>query len=527
MTGATPVVHAWPVIVLTFTDEQIVADANGEVLSYPVMDPGTSHEVAADAATEACRRLGLKACRVQGHTIEGEVFEMVVDAETGTLDEYELPAAAPVAADRRSVLGSTALGRVAGKNPRRAAAIWGSVGLLALTAAVPAVVNARKADQAPAPVVFTPPPAQLPVPAPAGWDTYAGWSTPMSGTQVKAILDWGGHPVSVEGNRLIAHEADTGVQVWDRTAPFEPTQLTMFTTGGQTRIAAATGKELVLFGEDSTDPVRVQVPQDGSVVLEAGSVPRIDLPTKKSLVVTADGRTLGRVVPAGAKPFEAQGEDLISVDAKAGKVWRVGTDSAALPKPATLPAPAKGAQLTGVLGSVDGRVVASWRAGRKTLVGFYDVAPAKEATSVSQVTVREVTGEQLVTTAAQVDREHGLLLASTVLVDVKGATAHRLAGQGKLAAGYAWVNAGGQQARVNRDGRTEASTRADQVAVPDVITSSGLAITQVDGAADKSLYALVASGPTPSVSSSPASSALPSSSPALSPVPSATSKETP
>ena len=84
----SPAVHSWPVITLAFGAEQIVADANGEVLTYPVLDAGATHEVAADAAAEACRRLGLKACRVQGHTEDGSVYEMVVDAELGTLEEY-------------------------------------------------------------------------------------------------------------------------------------------------------------------------------------------------------------------------------------------------------------------------------------------------------------------------------------------------------------------------------------------------------------------------------------------------------
>ena len=370
-------------------------------------------------------------------------------------------------------------------------------------------------------MVHTPPPAQLPVPAPAGWDTYGAWATPMSGSQVQAVLDWEGRPVSVDGSKLIGHDPATGVEQWSRSAPFTVTQLGLFTVDGQTRLAAATGKELVLFTPDSSDPIRVEVPQEASVVLDGGTVPQLDLPTKKSLLVKADGSTVSRVVPAAAKPLEAQGEDLIAADAKAGKVWRVGTDSAALPKPATLPAPAKGAELTAVLGSVQGRVVAAWKDGKQTVVGFYDVGEATDATSVKQVAVRELDGSQLTTSTVQADRVHGLLLASTVLVDVEATTAHRLDGQAKLAAGYAWVTDNGKQAQVTRDGQTEATTRADQAAVPDVITDSGMAMTRVDGSTDGSLYALVETGPTPTASPSPTAST----SPIASPTP--TAKETP
>ncbi|MGQ1799138.1 hypothetical protein ACT4S5_18680 [Kocuria oceani] len=521
----SPAVHSWPVITLTFGAEQIVADANGEVLTYPVLDAATAHEVAADAATEACRRLGLKACRVQGHTEDGSVFEMVVDAQLGTLEEYEVPASGPAPSRGTRQTGSTTAGRAArpkgGNQRRRALAIWGSVGVLALTAGTSVAMNLTEGDGEPVAVVHTPPPAQLPVPAPAGWDTYAAWATPMSGSQVKAVLDWEGRPVSVDGHQLIGHDPATGVEQWSRSTPFTVTQMAVFTVDGQTRLAAATAKELVLFTPDSPNPIRVEVPQEATVVLDGGTVPRLDLPTKKSLLVTADGATVSRVVPAAAKPLEAQGADLIAADAKAGNVWRVGTDSAALPKPAVLPAPAKGAELTGVLGSIEGRVVAAWKDGKQTVVGFYDVDEATDVTTVKQVAVRELDRNQITTSTVQADRVHGLLLASTVLVDVEATTVHRLDGQAKLAAGYAWVTDNGEQTQVTRDGQTEATTRADQAAVPDVITKNGMAMTRVDGATDGSLYALLVSGPTPTASPTA------STSPTASSTPTATSKETP
>lgn len=510
----SPAVHSWPVITLTFGTEQIVADANGEVLTYPVLDAATAHEVAADAAAEACRRLGLKACRVQGRTEDGSVFEMVVDAELGTLEEYEPPSGpGPATSSSGRQGGSSASTRKAGARSgnqrRRTLAIWGSVGILALTAGTSVAMNLTEGDGEPVAVVHTPPPAQLPVPAPAGWDTYGAWATPMSGSQVKAVLDWEGRPVSVDGAKLIGHAPNKGVEQWSRTAPFIVTQMALFTVDGQSRLAAATAKELVLFTPDSADPIRVEVPQEATVILDGGTVPRLDLPTKKSLLVRADGSTVSRVVPAAAKPLEAQGADLIAADTKAGKVWRVGTDSAALPKPATLPAPAKGAELTAVLGSVQGRVVAAWKDDKQTIVGFYDVDEATDATAVKQVAVRELDGNQVTTSTVQTDRAHGLLLASSVLVDVEATTVHRLDGQATLSAGYAWVTDDGEQAQVTRNGQIEATTRAGQAAVPDVITDNGMALTRVAGSTDGSLYALVETGPTPTASTSPTASPTP------------------
>lgn len=490
-------VHAWPVITLTFGDGQVVADATGEVLTYPVLDEATSHEVAADAAAEACRRLGLKKCRVQGHTGDGTVYEMVVDAVSGTLQENQGPAVPAGASTGRVARSAGARGGRRGRN----VLIWGSLAVLVATAGVTAVDVFQEQRREQATAVSIPPPAQLPVPAPAGWDTYAAWATPMPGPQVRAVLDEAGRPVSVNDTRLIGHDPATGVEQWSRTAPFTVTQVGMFTLQDQVRLAAATTRELVLFTEQSPDPARVDVPQDGTVVLDGGTVPRVDLPNQRSLVVTADGGTLPRVVPAAAEPVEALGEDLIAADPAQGKVWRIGTDSAALPQPATLAPPTTSAELTGILGCVDGRVVAAWRDDQRTLVGFYDVGEAIDVTTVAQVAVRELEGGPLSGSAVQTDRAHDLLLASSALIDVQATTVHRLPSTGgRLSAGYAWVNVDGGQARINPAGETEQSTRAAQAAVPDVITANGLAMTRVEGAADGSLYALVQHGPTPTPS---------------------------
>ena len=166
-----------------------------------------------------------------------------------------------------------------------------------------------------------------------------------------------------------------------------------------------------------------------------------------------------------------------------------------------------------------GEVRSNGKDGKQTLVGFYDVDAATEATAVKQVAVRELDGAQITTSTVQADRVHGLLLASTVLVDVDATTAHRLEGQATLAAGYAWVTDDGEQSQVTRDGATEATTRADQAAVPDVITDNGMALTRVDGSTDGSLYALVETGPTPTTA--PTASPSPTASPTL------TAKETP
>lgn len=516
----TPAVHSWPVIVLTIGEGEIVADANGDVLTYPVLDDASAADVAADAAAEACRRLGLTACRVQGHTGDGEVYEMVVDAELGTLDERTTdPVAGPGKESGKSSARSGAKSnsrKVRRRPARQKAVLWGSVGVLAVTVGLSAFHTFQ--DRAPEPVaaVFTPPPAQLPVPAPAGWDTYADWSTPMTDSTVRAILDPLGQPVSVDDSKLIAHDSSTGVEKWSRTAPFTVDQLALFTIDGQSRVAASAARELVLFG-DGADPIRVDVPRDGTVVLDGGTAPRIDLPNKRSLIVAADGSTSSRVVPAASEPIETLGADLVAADLQAGRIWRVTSDSQALPAPAMLPKPSAEAELITVLGSLDGRVVAAWKNGEGVTVGFYDLGSSADATKATQVGLADIEGTYVPTSGIQIDRDHGLLLAGSVLVDVEAMQAHRLPGSGKLSAGYAWVTDGGEQLRINKQGEVEDSTDAVRAAIPDVITADGKAITRVEGSTSGLLYALTQVAPRPTATPTPISTSTPSSIPTVSP----------
>lgn len=511
----TPAVHSWPVIRLTIGEGQIVADANGDVLTYPVLDEASAADIAADAAAEACRRLGLAACRVQGHTDDGEVYEMIVDAELGTLEERE--DTTPVGGGTGTGTARTGSKAARRRTPaRRKAVLWGSAGILAVTVGSSAFYTLQDNTAEPVATVYTPPPAQLPVPAPAGWDTYGDWTTPMTGSTVRAILDPSGQPVSVDGSKLIGHDPRTGVERWTRTAPFTVEQLALFTLDGQSRVAAAAARELVLFG-DGADPIRVDVPKNGTIVLDGGTAPRVDLPNKRTLIVAADGSTAARVVPASAEPIEALGDGLVAADSRSGRIWRVTQDSAALPAPAKLLAPSAGAELVTVLGSVNGTVVAAWKTDDTTTIGFYALGDTTDATEATQVGIVDVEGTDVATSGIQVDRENGLLMAGTILVDVDAKQAHRLPGAGKLAAGYAWVTTNTEQLRINSQGVTETTTDAARAAIPDVITDNGKAITRAEGSSTGLLYALAQVAPrptaTPSQSPNPSSTATSTPSP--------------
>lgn len=494
-------VHLWPIIVLTIGDGEVIADTNGDILTYPLSDPSAFSEVAAAAATQACRRLGLKTCRVQGHDGSGGVFEMIIDAEIGVLEERQVDSEQHLPSGRSK---GTSKGKSSApkRHSTRKWTVWGSVAILALAVGGSVVYSSQRTTETPAAVIHTPPPAQLPVPAPVGWDTYASWSTPMTGSTVRSVLDPAGNPISVEDSLLTAHDPVTGIEEWTRTAPFKVTEVSVFEYGDKALIAASAARDLVMFG-DSAEPIRVEVPQNGTIVLDGGTVPRVDLPDRRSLLVSADGQTSSRVVPAAAEPVEALGQDLVAADIKAGKIWRIGSDSAALPSPAILPPPAADASLIGVIGSMDGRITAAWKQGEKALIVFYDLASSTQVTSLSQIGFVELEGSEVPLSGLQSDRRQSLFLAGSVLIDVENTAAYRLAGSGKLSAGYVWTSSSGQQSRINRKGEVEATSRTGRAAIPDVITAAGLAVTRVEGSSSGILYALSKTSPLPSITPSP------------------------
>lgn len=497
-------VHAWPVITVTIGDNEIVAEANGDTVIYALTGELSPADVAAEAATEVCRRLGMKACRVQGHTGDGRVYEMVVNAELGTLENRPAPDAQDQQRNntRRSSRRKRPVKRRAGG---RKIAVWGSVVFLLLSVGLSAWYSGQDRDTQPAVAVYTPPPAQLPVPAPAGWNTYATWSTPMEGSTTRAILDPAGNPISVDGSKITAHDPESGVERWSRQAPFTVRQLGAFTIDGEQRIAAAAGRDLVLFG-DAAEPVRVDIPQNGTLVLDGGTVPRIDLPNRRSLLVGADGSLSSRIIPAASEPIEALDGDLVAADLEAGRIWRIGSDSAVLPEPATVPKPSEDADLISVVGSINGTVVAAWKQGAGVTIGFYKLGRSTAATSLALDSLVAVKGSDVPVSGLQVDRPNSLFLAGTVFIDVANQGASRLPSSGRLAAGYAWVSAGGKQDRINRRGEVEDSTVAKQAAIPDVITAGGLAVTRVEGSGGGTLYALSRTSPIPSDTPTPSSS---------------------
>lgn len=501
----TSTVHAWPIITVTIGDNEIVAEANGDAVAYTLAEGSSTADVATEAATEVCRRLGMKACRVQGHTKSGQVYEMVVDAELGTLENRPGPEAQEHSrnSNRRSFSRRKRTRRQ--HSAARKVVVWGSIVFLLLSVGVSAWHSGRDRNTQPAVAVHTPPPAQLPIPAPAGWNTYATWSTPMEGNTTRAILDLAGNPVSVDGSKVTAHDPESGVEKWSRQAPFTVRQLGAFTIDGEQRIAAAAGHDLVLFG-DTREPIRVEVPPNGTVVLDGGTVPRVDLPNRRTLLVAADGDLSTRVVPAASDPIEGLGDDLVAADLKAGKIWRIGSDSAALPEPATVPKPSDDADLISVVGSIDGTVVAAWKQASGVIIGFYQLGESTSATSLAVNSFVALEGSDVPVSGLQVDRANSLFLAGSVFIDVANQQAYRLPSGGRLAAGYAWITADGKQDRINRRGELEQSTDAKQAAVPDVITANGLAITRVQGSASGTLYALSRTSPVPSLTPTPSPS---------------------
>lgn len=489
-------VPAWPVIGLTFDGDMAVADAAGvgepiRVAAYP--DLATA---AGAAAAAAARRLNVSRCRVQGIGPDGEVWMMVVDADTEALEDLETGGA-----EKPARRGSSFFRGRLSSVPRRWWLVIG-VGVVAAVA-IAVVVVPRGALPVPAlggPVAVdekrAPDPGQLPVSAPTGWDTYARWVIDAAKPGAAAVLAGRDMLVLVDGRDVIAVDASSGRELW-RSG----------TAGNVTSLYAPADSD-VIYAARSNTGVSVLDRSTGKVLTNGetsarnivlGDVPFADLPGQAGAVLV--GRSWERrQVPATAVPVGTVAEGLVSVSVEQSSLWVTTSDNPVLPAPATLSAPAEGLSLSGVVAFVDGRLILSWadRFGPKT----YTVDAVDDAGKLT----RERTFDATLRSSgkATVDAAGGLVGVGSLLLDLNAGTVVE-AKQGTVTAqaGFGWTGQSGKgRVRISPDGTT-LPLRSGAV-IPDVILPDGRAVVRAAHGSDgNAYYVLEVQQPSPTATPEP------------------------
>lgn len=486
-------VPAWPVIGLSYDGDTAVADPAGvgepiRVAAYP--DLATA---AASAAAAAARRLNVSRCRVQGVSPDGDVWMLVIDADTETLEEL-----APNGAGRSAAAGGL-LARISA-SPRR----WWLVFAVGAIAAVAVAVVVIPRGVLPGPVSETgveaeaPVPAagQLPVSAPAGWDTYAAWVIDASKPGAAAILAGTDTLVLTDGADVIAVDAATGQEKWrSRTA------------GDVTALYAPADSD-VIYAARSNTGVSVIEQEDGAVIsngetvaeeIVLDDVPFARLPGQAGAVLTASGWDR-RQVPATAVPVGTVGEGLVSVSEEKSSLWVTTSDSPVLPAAIALQSPVDGLTVSRVVAMVDGQLILEWadRVGPKIFT-IDTVAADGALTRAGQFAATGRSSGQV-----SVDAPAGLVGIGSLLVDLDSVTVtESKQGNVRASAGYGWTEqAGSGRVRLSPTGRSV--PLAAGAPIPDVVLPDGRAVVRAArGAEGNAYYVLEVSQPIVSATPTP------------------------
>lgn len=487
-------VPAWPVISLTFDSDMAVADAAGvgdpiRVAAYPDLPTA-----AASAAAAAARRLNVSRCRVQGVSPDGEVFMMVVDVDTETLEDLE--AGGGEKQHRKGA--SSLLGRVSSV-PRQ---WWLVIGVSVVAAVAIAVVVVPRGMLPtpgigrPAAVDEAPVPGQLPVSAPTGWDTYAQWVIETGKPEAAAILVGRDVLVLTDGADVIAVDTKTGRQLW-RSG----------TAGDVTALYAPAGSD-VIYAARSNTGVSVLDRKTGKVLTNGettaqniglSDVPFAELPGQAGAVLVGQAWER-RQVPATAVPIGSVGEGLVSVSVEQSSLWVTTSDNPVLPKAVPLGAPAEGLVLSRVVTFVDGRLVLAWadRFGPK----MYTVDAVDDTGRLTRETTFDATSRSSGNTS--VDAAAGLVGIGSLLLDLNtGTVTEAQQGTVTVRAGFGWTEqSGNNRVRISPDGTTE-PMRSGAV-IPDVVLPDGRAVVRAAlGSDGNAYYVLEVQQPEPTATPEP------------------------
>lgn len=220
-------------------------------------------------------------------------------------------------------------------------------------------------------VVSTPPPANLPVPAPPGYRSRAAWAMPVNKNDAIAVTPT--HEVALingDGD-LEVRDIKTGVLRWKADLPLNTT--------GDLHLTTVDGKDVIALGGVSSmlywrldDPQHLQhtvkLPQ-GATLSFVGKSPLVILPDQTAAFVNGDEVKLVDV-PVGATPIASDGSSILAVSAR-GSMWKLTGSGGPLPAPTKLDAPAKNARVMRAAELKTGMFLVAWRYGSTRMIILY------------------------------------------------------------------------------------------------------------------------------------------------------------
>ena len=309
--------------------------------------------------------------------------------------------------------------------------------------------------------------AQLPVTAPAGWDTYADYAVEAS------VVD----PVVYQQEIIYAYEgqlryilADTGEQTGSTEAGFKISEIYEVSGLSKGTIAVAGSGSQAAIGRIGDAELNVIEPPEETTTLEWISGLPVYVGTGFIWVPDENGQLKRYTAPADSKPAVVDGASVWMVSSKEPKAWHISSDAAQLPEAVEIPA-VEGYTYKGLVAGVNHHIVLAW---------------STEDLSGTRLEILEATGEHRLENARVVagtaseyntvtDSGRNLLLSAGTFVNVETNQAMKVSSSAKYGAGFAWVT-GIESQRVSVDGEIVSWSGTANSVIPAAIDGAGRAV---------------------------------------------------
>lgn len=316
--------------------------------------------------------------------------------------------------------------------------------------------------------IYTPPPVQLPVSAPVGWDTYADYS--LEATTAAPVVV-GDQLLYAKGSDLKIASITDGVEKSSTSAGFDITSISVVHGVGENLVAVGGSNAQAAIGQMGSQLHSIERPTQQAQLHWVSGVP---VYTSSGAVWVPDdqGKLIKRTAPADTVPAAVFGQSVWMVSTVEPKAWLMDSDSPDLPAVVSLPVP-EGKTYKGFIGAVNEHLVFGFTHKDKNMDQSIVIADATKNGAIEKA--RAVAGQWNENNVA-VDVQRNLMLTGSTLIDVAGNHAMKTGANASYGGGFAWTK-GTKPARISVDGDVkEWVTSSSQPVIPADVDETGRAV---------------------------------------------------
>lgn len=466
-TTKPPELPLFPVITVEVDDEnhQLYASAPGSTLithSYDREQWADETQVAyrneqvAKVAGAIAQDIGIRhPVRVNVAMDDENIYKMWMDHQGTELQM--LPESSPQ--ESKPSNGKT----FGGLSPK----LWGAI--IAFILCILTMIGAVlwKNGQEEAAPIYTPPPVQLPVSAPAGWDTLADYS--LEATAASPLIV-GDKLLYAQGGELKTANSLDGVQLSAHSVSFDITSITTVTGLGENIIAVGGANSQAAIGTLGGELHTISRPTQQATLHWVSGAP-VFTSTGAVWVPNTNGELTKLTAPADTVPAAVFGGTVWMVSTVDTQAWLISSDAPELPAPVSIPAPG-GYTYQGFIASVNNHLAFAF----SNTESREQVIVLADATETGTLENGRIVKGNYNQTQVSVDLARNLLLTGSTLVDVAANQAMNVGSNASYGGGYAWARGTDpQRISVTGDVTSWATSSATPV-IPADVDSQGRAV---------------------------------------------------